>query len=133
LQRAHALAATVTKAIMASSDILTVWGTGEEKRDLLYVSDMVKCIEAVIKKQKDPFKLYNIGLGKAVSIIDMVQKIINISGKSLTVEHDQSKPSNKTAFCLDISKVQQELKWSPKIELEEGIRLTIKWYKNNIL
>ena len=133
LQRAHALGATVTKVVTASSDILTIWGTGEEKRDLLYVSDMVKGIEAVIKKQKDSFKLYNIGLGKAVSIRDMVQKIINISGKSLKVKHDLSKPSNITAFCLDISKAQQELKWYPKIELEEGIRKTIKWYKNNIL
>ena len=64
---------------------------------------------------------------------DMVQKIINISGKSLKVEHDLSKPSNKTAFCLDISKAQQELKWYPQIELEEGVQKTIKWYTNNIL
>ena len=82
---------------------------------------MVNSIEAVIKNQIDPFKLYNIGLGEAVSIKDMVQKIINISGKSLKVEHDLSKPSNKTAFCLDISKAQQELKWYPKIELEEDV------------
>ncbi len=131
LQRAHALGATVNKVMTAASDTLTVWGTGEEKRDLLYISDMVNSIDAVITNQIDPFKLYNIGLGEAVSIKHMVQKIIKISGNSLKVEHDLSKPSNKTAFCLDISKAQHELKWSPKITLEEGIGLTIKWFKNN--
>ena len=62
-----------------------------------------------------------------------MKKIITIAGTTLKIEHDLTKPSNKTAFCLDISKAQNELNWSPKITLEEGIELTIKWFKSNIL
>jgi len=133
LQRAHAFGATVTKVMTATTSKLTVWGTGEEKRDLLHVSDLVSAVEAVITKQQTPYELYNIGLGKAVTIKYLVQKIINVSGKTLEMEHDLSKPSNKTAFCLDCTKAKQELSWEPKVTLEDGIGQTIEWYKDNIL
>ena len=71
LQRAHVFGATVTKIMMATSDTMTIWGTGEEKRDLLHVSDLVKAIEAVIEKQQTPYEIYNIGIGKAISIKDL--------------------------------------------------------------
>jgi len=133
LQRAHAFGATVTKVMTAETNKLMVWGTGEEKRDLLHVSDLVKAIEAVIAKQQTPFETYNIGLGQAVSIKEMVRKIIEGSGKTLKMEHDLSKPSNKTAFCLDCTKAKQELGWEPQVNLEEGIHDTLAWYKKHIM
>ena len=133
LQRAHVFGATVTKVMTARTDTMTIWGTGEEKRDLLHVSDLVKAIEAVIEKQQTPYEIYNIGIGKAISIKDLVKKIIDISGKRLSTEHDLSKPSNKTAICLNTNKAKTELGWEPKIPLNQGIQKTIKWYKKNIL
>lgn len=129
LQRAHVFGATITKVMTAKNDKLSVWGTGEEKRDLLHVSDLVRAFHLAIKKQSKHYELYNIGSGQAIKIKELVQQIICYSGKNLTLEHDLSKPSNKTAYCLDFSKAKKELGWEPKISLQRGIQKTIEWYK----
>ena len=88
--------------------------------------------QLVIEKQSTPYELYNIGSGQAISIKDLVEKIIDVSGKTLLLEHDLSKPSNKTSFCLDCEKAKVELGWEPSVSLEEGIQKTLAWYKSNI-
>lgn len=133
LQRAHAFGATVSKVFLANTNVLKIWGTGEEKRDFLYVLDLVRAIEAVIEKQKNNYELYNIGCGQATSIKDLVKKIIKASGKNMFIENDLSKPSNKTSLCLNTSKAKKELAWEPTISLKQGILKTIEWYKNNFL
>ena len=110
---------------------LVVWGNGEEKRDFIYVSDLVKAFEAVFSKQQTSYELYNIGSGQPVKIKDLVKKIIEASGKSFNIEYDLSKPSNKVSFSLDSNKAKQELGWQKKISLNEGIQKTLRWYKNN--
>lgn len=132
LQRAHAFGATITKVMTEKSRKLVVWGDGEEKRDFIYVLDLVKAFEAVIRKQSKPFELYNIGSGQPVKIIDLVKNIINVAGKSFDIVHDLSKPSNKVSYSLDSNKAKQELGWQMKISLNEGIQKTISWYKNNL-
>tara|TARA_B100000315_G_scaffold237873_1_gene255086 strand:- start:6912 stop:7862 length:951 start_codon:yes stop_codon:yes gene_type:complete len=133
LEKSHVLGATITKVMTAKDGKIIVWGTGEEERDLLYVSDLVKFVELAIAKQKNPFELYNVGYGSSISIKDLVNKIIDCSNKQLIAEHDLSKPSNKTALCLDCEKAKEELDWEPRISLEEGIQKTIEWYKAAIL
>ena len=71
---------------------------------------------------------YNGYIGSYI-LKELVQQIIYYSGKTLTLEHDLSKPSNKTAYCLDFSKAKKELGWEPKISLQRGIQKTIEWYK----
>ena len=132
LQKAHVFGATIAKVMEAEDGMLAVWGTGEEERDLLHVSDLVRGFQLVIEKQSTPYELYNIGSGQAISIKDLVEKIIDVSGKTLLLEHDLSKPSNKTSFCLDCEKAKAELGWEPSVSLEEGIQKTLAWYKSNI-
>lgn len=132
LKRSHVFGATVTK-VLTAEDKVTVWGTGEEKRDLLYVNDLLDFIESVLQNQKSSYELYNVGYGSAISIKDLVSKIIDVSGKQLELEYDLSKPTIKTNVHLDCTKALNELKWSAKTSLEDGIRLTIEWYRKNIL
>ncbi len=133
LERSHAFGATMTKVMTAEKNgKIIVWGTGEEKRDLLYVEDLVRCVELAISRQKNPFELYNAGYGSSISIKDLVYKIIDCSDKQLSIEHDLSKPSNKTALCLDCTKAREELGWEPQILLEKGIQKTMEWYKANV-
>ena len=77
---------------MTAEDKITVWGTGEEKRDLLYVDDLMDFVESALQNQTSNYELYNVGYGSAISIKDLVSKIIDISNKQLEVEHDLSKP-----------------------------------------
>jgi len=128
LERSHVFGATVTK-VMTAEDKITVWGTGEEARDLLYVSDLVDFVSRAIDNQKAPFEVYNCGYGQAVQIKDLVKKIVEKSGRHLGIEHDLSQPSIKTSLFLDCSKAERELGWCRATSVEEGIAKTIGWWK----
>ena len=128
LAKGHVFAATVVK-VMNSDDKITVWGTGEEERDLLHISDLINCVESALEKQESYYELVNVGLGKSITISDLVKLIITISGKDLAIEYDDTKPTIKTKLAVDISKAKKIFDWCPKISLEEGISKTINWYK----
>jgi nucleoside-diphosphate-sugar epimerase len=129
LERSHVFGATVTKVMTATGDAIDIWGSGEEARDLLYVDDLLAFVELAIDRQTEPYALYNVGLGRAISVRELVEKIIAASGRSLEIRHDLSKPSIKTSLCLDCRKAERELGWRAEISLEEGIRRTLEWWK----
>lgn len=132
LKKSHVFGATVTK-VMKADDKITVWGTGEEKRDLLYIDDLVNFVEAALLYQESDFELYNVGYGSAISIKNLVDKIIDASGKKINIEHDLQKPTIKTDVFLNCKKASEQLGWAPKISLDKGIEKTIEWYRKNIL
>ena len=131
LERSHVFGATITK-VMTAEDKVIMWGTGEEKRDLLHVNDLCSFVEFAIQRQKTNYELFNVGLGEAVAVRDLVSKIIAASGKNLEVENDLSKPTIKTSLYLDWTKALREIGWQPQISLDEGIKMTLDWYKENI-
>lgn len=133
LERSHVFGATVTKVMTATGGKITVWGTGEERRDLLHVDDLVSFVELAMDRQKDPFLLCNVGAGRAVSVAELVAMMVKASGRDLAIEHDLSKPTIKTALCLDCARARQALGWEPKVLLEDGIRRTFDWYRGNVL
>lgn len=131
LEHSHVLGATITK-VMTAKDKIVVWGDGSESRDLLYVSDLVDFVELILKHQKTPFELVNVGFGSAVSVANLVKKIIEVSGKKIKIEFDISKPTIKFSLSLNLDKAKKVYNWKPKVAIEEGIRKTISWYKQNI-
>lgn len=133
LERSHVFGATMTKVMLTENGgKIVVWGNGEEERDLLYISDLVKFVEKAINRQKLKFGLYNIGYGSSISIRDLVKKIIKCSGKDIKIEYDLSKPTIKTKLCLNTDKAYKDLRWHYRVDLDEGINRTLKWYKTNI-
>ncbi len=131
LERSHMFGATITKVMTSQNGKVNVWGTGEEARDLLYVDDLVEFVDAAINNQKSDYELFNVGLGKATQVKDVVSKIITHSGKDLEMVHDLSKPTIPTSLFLNCKKAKDLLDWEPKTTLDEGIIKTIKWYKEN--
>tara|TARA_R100001015_G_C4605904_1_gene160947 strand:- start:403 stop:1350 length:948 start_codon:yes stop_codon:yes gene_type:complete len=131
LERSHVFGATITK-VMTAEDKVVMWGTGEEKRDLLHVNDLCSFVEFAIQRQKTNYELFNVGLGEAVAVRDLVSKIIAASGRDLEVENDLSKPTIKTSLYLNWTKALREIGWQPQISLDEGIKMTLSWYKENI-
>jgi GDP-L-fucose synthase len=130
LERSHVFGATVTK-VMTALDKISVWGTGEEERDLLHVDDLNRFVEAALSKQTSPYGLYNCGYGQAISIKDLVNKIVAASKKSLKIEHDLSQPTIKTSLFLDCGLAKQELAWQPQVTLDDGIGMTLHWWREN--
>ena len=133
LEKSHVFGATITKVMAAKNGgRIVIWGSGEEERDLLYVEDLVDVVKLAVNKQKTNFELFNVGYGSSISIKELVEKIINCSGKKIKVEHDLSKPNIKTKLCLDTERVRAAFGWSPRVSLDEGIRKTIEWHRINI-
>ncbi len=131
LERSHVFGATVTKVMRNKDGEIVVWGSGEEARDLLYVGDLVNFVEKAIENQTQSYGLYNCGYGEAITIKDLVQKIIDKSGRELAIKYDLSQPTMKTSLFLDCTKAFNELSWSPKTTLDVGIAKTIEWWKAN--
>jgi GDP-L-fucose synthase len=132
LEKSHVFGATITKVMTTQNGNVNVWGTGEEKRDLLYVGDLIDFIDIAINKQTSKYELFNVGLGKGIKIKDLVSKIIKHSGRGLEIVHDLSKPTVPTSLFLDCSLAKEKLNWEPKHTLDEGIIKTLDWYKNNM-
>tara|TARA_B100000315_G_C14580801_1_gene590351 strand:+ start:690 stop:1637 length:948 start_codon:yes stop_codon:yes gene_type:complete len=130
LERSHFFGATITKVFTAKERII-VWGKGEEKRDLLYVSDLLRFVELVIKNQKGKYKIYNCSYGKSFSVNDIISEVIMSSEKKLKVEHDLTKPSINTNISLSSELAKNEIGWEPRVDLNEGINETIRWFKSN--
>ncbi len=133
LEKSHVFGATITKVMTAEDgDKIVVWGTGEEERDLLYVSDLVDFVEIAIGKQESGYELLNAGYGSSVSVKELTEKIIAHSKKNIDINFDHTMPSIKTKLCLNCNKAKEVLGWAPKVSLDSGIKNTLKWYKDNI-
>lgn len=132
LEKSHVFGATVAKVMTNKDGKLVVWGEGTEERDLLYVSDLVDFVELALNKQDNDFGLYNVGLGKSISVGSLVKKIIKHSGKKLVIEFDNSKPSIATKLALDTSRATKKFGWTPTTSLDQGIKKTLIWYEKNI-
>jgi len=133
LEKSHVFGATVTKVMTSNDGKVVVWGSGEEERDLLHVSDLVRFVELTLHKQEGAFALFNAGSGSSISVRDLVQKIISISGRDLRIEYDVSRPTIKTKLALDAGVAEKELGWVPSVSLDDGIKNVLVWYSENIL
>jgi len=132
LERSHMFGATITKVMTSEDGKVNVWGTGEEARDLLYVEDLVKFVDAALKNQQNPYELFNVGLGEATQVKEVVNKIVKYSGRDLEIVHDLTKPTIPTSLFLNCTKAKETLGWEPETTLDEGIVKTLNWYKENI-
>jgi len=132
LEKSHVFGATLTKVMQADNPgKIIAWGEGKEERDLLYISDLVEFIRLAIEKQTEPYFLCNVGRGESISVKDMIKKIIEASGKDISIEFDNTKPSINTKVALDSALAMQRLGWEPSVSFEEGIRKTLAWCEEN--
>ena len=114
----------------STTGAVTVWGSGEEARDLIYVDDLVRFVELAIDKQTKPYEMLHASAGRAIQIKDLVARIVAASGRQLRVEHDPAGPTIKTSFALDNRRALEVLGWKPEIPFDEGVRRTVQWWKN---
>lgn len=133
LKKSHVFGATLTKVLTSKGEEVSVWGTGEERRDLMHVSDLVDLVERIVDKPQEPkFGLYNAGSGKGIAVRDLVQEVITQSGRNLRIVYDTSQPTIPIhQAALDSTLAYETFGWKPKVSLNEGIIKTIRWYQEN--
>ena len=128
--RSHMFGATIHKVETTTTNEISVWGDGSETRDLLYVDDLMDAVEATLARQREPFALFNIGAGQPIRVRDVVQMIIEASGRDLRISYDTAKPTIPTHIHLDCQRAADVLGWTPKTSLKAGISKTLAWYRD---
>lgn len=97
------------------------------KRDFIYIDDAVEAIFLSIIDNIDLFRMYNLGSGVSTSVKDIVDLIINLSKSKARVHFsDQIRQGEILDTVADISKIKNELHWTPKTSLEKGIMACIE-------
>jgi dTDP-glucose 4,6-dehydratase len=118
---------------------LPVYGDGNYTRDWLYVVDHAIAIDLVFHKGKN-HETYNIGGFNEWKNIDLVKLLCNLMDEKLSQEIGSSqklityvkdRPGHDLRYAIDASKINKELGWSPSINFEQGLAITIDWYLNN--
>lgn len=111
------------KVILAKDgDSIEIWGDGKQTRSFLYVSD---CVDGVISLMESRhYKPINIGSDRLITIDDLADMVISLSGKKLGKRYDPSKPQGVRGRCADITLARKVLGWVPKVTLEDGMKRT---------
>lgn len=107
-----------------------IWGTGKPLREFLYVDDLSRAIEYLIFNKPEE-SLLNIGSGIEITIYDLAKKIREVVEFEGQLNFDSTKPDGNPRKLLDSSTINK-LGWSPEVNLDNGLRLTYKWYLNNL-
>lgn len=124
----HVIPALIRRAV-ARENPFEVWGTGNEIRDFLHVTDLVRGCLLMLEKHAvcDPV---NIGYGRTVTIKDVVGAILKAAGHDKTqVVFNSSKPTAIPVRMVDTSKAKRLLGFEPSVSLEPGLADTVRWYR----
>ena len=118
------------EAVDTGAESITAWGTGTATRELLYVEDCAQAIIAMAEQWESPEPV-NIGNGEEFTIKRLVHTIAEHCGFEGEILWDTSKPDGQPRKCLDTSRAQQGLGWTAQVDLHEGLKRTISWYREN--
>lgn len=109
---------------------IPIYGTGKAVRDWLFVEDNCLAVEIVMRKGK-PKEIYNISAQAEATNVQVAKQILHLLGKSEDLlQFVADRPGHDLRYFLDNSKIRA-LGWSPKVNLEEGLKLTTNWYASN--
>ena len=110
---------------------LPIYGDGMQVRDWLYVDDHCRALLALLDKGR-PGQIYNIGGNRSLPNLDVVKKILAATGKPESLlETVTDRPGHDRRYALSSEKIMRESGWSPQVEFEEGLEITIAWYRQN--
>ena len=129
----HVIPSLCRKAIEAEDgDSIELFGNGTQERGFIYVTDLA---EGMIRAMEEKSDGEPINLGNAeevVSMNELAEEIIDISGKDLSIEHDLSKPTGTDKYAADATKMKAELDWEPSVPLEAGLERVYEWAETEL-
>lgn len=111
---------------------LHVFGDGEQTRDYTYIDDSIQATLLAGIHPKAEGEVYNVGTNREYSVNYLIECIAKRLGCQEILFRPDRDIDNIRRRVIDISKIQQDLRWTPLINLDEGMKRTIEWYKSNI-
>ncbi len=120
-------------------DEVVIWGSGAPRREFLYVDDMAAASLFVLNLSKDIYDEHtktmlshiNVGTGADVSILELAQLVAKVTGYSGKISTDPTKPDGTIRKLMDVGRLAK-MGWNARIELEQGLADTYKWYLANM-
>jgi GDP-D-mannose 3',5'-epimerase len=109
---------------------ITIWGDGKQTRSYCYIDDAVKGTIALMESNCN--KPLNIGSDRLVTIDELADMIIKISGKTIVKKYDLKAPQGVRGRNADLTRVKKALNWHPQVSLEEGLAKTYRWIETMV-
>lgn len=117
---------------------VVIWGTGAPRREFLHVDDLAAASLFVLDLPCEQYKAntrpmlshINVGSGEDVSILELAQLVACVTGFKGKIATDPSKPDGTMRKLMDVSRLR-DMGWMPKIELEQGLKDTYRWFLEN--
>jgi len=110
--------------------VVKLWGDGSPRREFLHVDDLASALYVIMDRYNDE-EIINVGTGEDITIKELAEMIVDITGYKNEYEWDTSKPNGTLRKVLDVDKIKS-LGWEPEIGLKEGLESTYEWYKQSI-
>jgi len=124
--RSQFIPATAMKIAQYPKQKLVVWGSGDQQRAFLHVHDAVRALTLSLDKGHNQGPI-QVGPSRAYSIKEVVEKLIQISGKKIEPIYDRNMPEGDKSRAADLSKAKKLLGWSPLVKIEDGLRELYQW------
>lgn len=131
-ENSHVVPALILKFHRAKKNnekSVEVWGTGNPRREFLYVDDLAEALVFLMANYDSP-EIINVGTGEDVSIKELALMIKDVVGYEGNIRFDPSKPDGTPRKLLDVTKINS-LGWHAKTNLREGLTATYRWYLQN--
>jgi GDP-L-fucose synthase len=132
LQNSHVLPGLIRRfheAKVGGAETVTVWGTGTPRREFLHVDDLADAVLHLLRTY-DGEDIVNIGWGEDVTIRELAELVVSVTGYNGRLVFDPTKPDGTPRKLLDTSRLT-ELGWRPKIPLKTGIERTYAWFREH--
>ena len=106
---------------------IVVYGDGHQVRSNTYVGD---CVAATVAAIEAPVgETYNVGGGETASVLEILEKLENLSGRAAIIQHEPGRPGDQRQTCADTGKLRQHLGWEPSTSLDEGLGRQLEWQR----
>jgi len=129
----HVIPALIKKcvdAIDAGDDHIVCWGTGSASREFIYAGDTAEGILLAAERYNGPEPV-NIGAGFEITIKDLTEKIVKLTGFKGQIRWDPSKPDGQPRRRLDVSRAKKLFGFEAQMTFDEGLKKTIYWFLEN--
>jgi GDP-L-fucose synthase len=134
LNHSHVIPALIRKFLIAKSKNLSsveIWGTGQVRREFLYVEDLARAILFCMDNFNSSEHI-NIGFGTDITILDLAKLVSEIVDYQGEIVFNSDYPDGSPQKLLDSSKIFS-MGWKPETSLQKGLELTVDWYLKNCL
>lgn len=105
-------------------------GNGRQTRDFVYVDDVAEANVAAMGQ--DSQGVYNVGTGAETSINELFRMLASLTGSACKEVHGPAKPGEQMRSVIDPSKIRQELGWDPKVDLTDGLKKTVAFFRERM-